>query len=98
MPSRPAARITEKARYGLQAGSGERYSKRPDESLPDLLMGTRTSAERWLRAHATCEGASVPTMSRLYEFTNWFVTAVNSRAWRRRPAMNARPVFDKRYG
>ena len=53
MPLRPAASITENARYGLQAGSGDRYSMRTDDSLPVLVTGTRTSAERLLRAQLT---------------------------------------------
>ena len=38
--------MTAKARYGLQAGSGERSSMRVAFSLPGLYIGTRTSAER----------------------------------------------------
>ena len=53
MPLRPAASITAKARYGLQAGSGARYSQRVAASLPGLYMGTRTRAERLRRAQAT---------------------------------------------
>ncbi len=65
MPSRPAARITEKARYGLQAGSGARYSMRVASGLPGLAEGTRTRADWLLRAQATCTGASKPPTSRL---------------------------------
>src|SRR5690606_20893492 len=96
-PFRPAASMTEKARYGLQAGSGARYSMRVEDSLPDLARGTRTSADRLLRAQETCTGASEPGMSRLYEFTSWFVTAVLSRAWTSRPAMKLRPALDSLY-
>src|SRR4029078_12452257 len=46
MPARPAARIAAKARYGLHAGSGERYSIRVASSCPGLYCGTRTSDER----------------------------------------------------
>ena len=50
--------MTAKARYGLQALSGDRYSIRVDSDLPGLTTGTRTSAERLLRAHDTWMGAS----------------------------------------
>ncbi len=53
MPLSPAASITEKARYGLHAGSGERNSMRVELSLPRFGIGTRTSAERLLRAQHT---------------------------------------------
>ena len=97
MPFSPAARITEKARYGLHAGSGARYSMRVDWTLR-LATGTRTSAERLLRAQLTYAGASKPGTSRLYEFTVWLVTAVISWAWRSRPAMNPLATFDSLYG
>ena len=42
-------------------------------------------------------GASSPPHSRLYELTNWLVTAEISAAWRRRPAMNWRPILDSWY-
>src|SRR5262245_13359410 len=97
MPRSPAARMTEKARYGLQAGSGERYSMRVEDCLPALVTGMRTSAERLLRAQVTNVGASYPVMSRLYELTIWLVTAVSSGAWRRTPAMKPRPTLDMPY-
>ena len=50
--------MTEKARYGLQAGSGERNSIRVELSLPTFVTGTRTRAERLLRAQHTYTGAS----------------------------------------
>jgi hypothetical protein len=37
----------------LQAGSGDRSSMRTDDSLPDLVIGTRTSADRLFRAQLT---------------------------------------------
>ena len=80
--------MTAKARYGLQALSGERNSTRVDSSLPGLTTGTLTRADRLLRAQETWIGASYPETSRLYELTHWLVTAVISPAWRRRPAMN----------
>ena len=53
------------ARYGLHAGSGERYSIRVASSLPGLYIGTRTSALRFRRAQHTYTGASYPGTSRL---------------------------------
>ena len=50
--------MTAKARYGLQAVSGARYSIRVDSFLPRLTTGTRTRAERLLRAQDTWMGAS----------------------------------------
>ena len=46
----PAASITLNARYGLHAGSGERYSMRVAIGLPRLAIGTRISPLRLLRA------------------------------------------------
>src|SRR6478736_2572773 len=97
MPARPAASMAENARYGLHAGSGERYSIRVAPSLPGLYSGTRTNAERLRRAQQTYTGASNPGISRLYELTHWFVTSVISGAWRRMPAMYARAVLDRWY-
>src|SRR3990170_4542111 len=94
-PATPAASIVANARYGLQAGSGERYSIRVAPSLPGLYIGTRTSAERLRPAQQTYTGASYPGTSRLYEFTHWFVTSVISGAWRRMPAMYDFAVFDR---
>ena len=65
MPARPAASIAANARYGLQAGSGERYSIRVASSLPGLYSGTRTRALRFRRAQHTYTGASNPGTSRL---------------------------------
>ena len=42
-------------------------------------------------------GASSPPHSRLYEFTNWFVTAVISGACLSRPATNCRPIVESWY-
>src|SRR5579875_388050 len=58
MPSRPAASTRAKARYGLQAGSGARYSIRADSARPRFAIGTLTRAERLLYAHETWTGAS----------------------------------------
>src|SRR5919198_3603758 len=87
MPVRPAASMAANARYGLHAGSGERNSTRVADSLPGLYIGTRTSALRFRRAQHTYTGASYPGISRLYEFTHWFVTSVISGACSNTPAM-----------
>src|SRR3990170_4260781 len=96
MPAMPAARITESARYGLHAGSGERYSTLVLVDLPFFGVGTRTSADWLLRAQVIHTGASKPVTSRLYELTHWLVTAVISRACTTRPAMNFCATFDSR--
>src|SRR5439155_5146773 len=87
IPVSPAASIAANARYGLHAGSGDRYSIRVACSLPGEYIGTRTSALRLRRAQHTYTGASNPGTSRLYEFTHWFVTSVISGACSRIPAM-----------
>src|ERR671915_1963209 len=94
-PASPAASIAANARYGLHAGSGERYSIRVAPSLPGLYIGTRTSALRFRRAQHTYTGASKPGTSRLYELTHWFVTSVISRACERRPATNRLATADR---
>ena len=50
IPSSPAARMTLKARYGLQAGSGERSSILAASGFLGLYMGIRTIVERLRRA------------------------------------------------
>src|SRR5437660_1633859 len=95
MPLSPAARTTAKVRYGLHAGSGERYSMRVESLRFFFGTGTRTSAERLLRAQLTYTGASYPATNRLYELTHWLVTAVISDAWRSSPAMKLRAVLDR---
>ena len=50
MPSRPAASMQAKARYGLEDGSGQRSSMRVEFSWPWLICGMRISAERLMRA------------------------------------------------
>jgi hypothetical protein len=59
-----------------------------DWPLFGLYIGTRTSAERLLWPQQMKLGASSPPQRRLYEFTNWFVTAAISFACVSRPAMN----------
>src|ERR687884_537071 len=97
IPARPAPSIAANARYGLHAGSGERYSIRVASSLPGLYCGTRTSALRFRRAQHTYTGASNPGTSRLYELTHWLVTSVISGACRRIPAMYDFATFDRWY-
>ena len=94
MPCRPAPRITAKARYGLQALSSVRISTRRVDDLPGEYIGTRTSADRFACPQQMFVGASPPTISRLYEFAHWFVTAVISLACRSTPATNALPVSE----
>src|SRR4051794_12136725 len=98
MPRRPAASTTENVRYGLHAGSGARNSIRVDSDLPFFVCGTLTTTDRLFLAHEMDTGASKPTTRRLYEFTHWLVIALISRAWRKTPAMNPRPIFDSPYG
>jgi hypothetical protein len=51
MPSRPAVSMVAKTRYGLQAGSAARYSRRVAFSLPRRNSGTRMRSDRLRRAH-----------------------------------------------
>jgi hypothetical protein len=78
----------------LAAESIARYSTRALWPLLGLYSGTRTSAERLLWPQVTKLGASSPPHRRLYEFTNWLVTAVISGAWVSRPATNCLPIFE----
>src|ERR1700681_3580682 len=95
MPFSPAASMTENPRYGVQAGSGARNSMRVESLLPFFGNGTRTRAERWLRAQHLYTGASYPGISRLYEFTHWLVIATISLAWTNRPAMKCFATLDR---
>ena len=97
MPLSPAASSSENARYGFAAESIARYSTRALWPLLGLYSGTRTSAERLLWPQQMKLGASSPPQRRLYELTNWFVTAEISLACRSRPAMNWRPIFESWY-
>src|SRR3974390_2221274 len=45
--SSPAIKSAEKAKYGLQDGSGGRDSRRLALATPGLNIGMRTAAERW---------------------------------------------------
>ena len=58
-PSRPAAIIAAKARYVFDDGSGQRTSTRvPSMDLPGETIGTRMSAERFVRPQVRYVGAS----------------------------------------
>ena len=95
MPSNPAASITEKARYGLHAGSGFLSSILVAISLPGLYIGTLTSADLFLCAHETYTGASYPGTSLLYELTHWQHTEHISVACFNNPAIKYFAVSDK---
>ena len=64
-PSSPAASITEKAKYGLQAGSGDWYSSREDHGCVLFSEGIRIRSDPLTRAHDMYMGASYPGTSRL---------------------------------
>src|SRR6187401_2264747 len=70
---------------------------RVDWPLFGLYIGTRTIAERLLWPQQMYDGASSPPISRLSEFTHWFVTQVISGAWCRMPAMKCRAVLESWY-
>src|SRR2546421_10378565 len=77
MPSSPAISIAAKARYGLQLGSGGRYSRR--FALGDgEYIGMRIAAERLREEYARFTGASNPGTSRLYEFVVGAMIAANA--------------------
>src|SRR5580692_3232748 len=65
-PSSPAMRMAEKARYGLQLGSGQRNSTRLAFGLGEYT-GMRHAAERLRWEYTRLTGASKPGTSRLYE-------------------------------
>src|SRR5579864_4140392 len=86
MPSSPAIIIAEKARYGLQVGSGKRTSIR--FALGDgEYIGIRTAAERLRLEYARLIGASKPGTSRRYELVVGLVRAASVGAWWMMPAM-----------
>src|SRR3954451_14832051 len=92
-PSRPAISMAEKARYGLQDGSGHRNSRRLAFGLFEY-SGIRTDAERLRCEYTRLTGASYPGTSRLYEFV---VGAANARiagACCSRPPMYQRAMSD----
>src|SRR5271166_5056173 len=74
IPSRPAMSIAEKARYGLQLGSGKRTSMRRVFGLGPV-MGMRTLAERLRLEYARLTGASKPGTRRRYELVVGLVSA-----------------------
>src|SRR6059058_640694 len=67
IPSRPAIRQAENARYGLAAGSGERNSTRLVFGSVEYI-GMRTHAERLRLEYTRLIGASYPGTSLRYEF------------------------------
>src|SRR2546429_7523824 len=66
IPSSPAIRQAENARYGLAAGSGERNSTRLVLGSVEYI-GIRTHAERLRFEYTRLIGASYPGTSRRYE-------------------------------
>src|SRR5438128_4095536 len=85
-PSRPAISMAEKARYGLQDGSGERNSIRFAFGLGEY-MGMRIAADRLRELYARFTGASNPGTSRLCELVVGLQNAANARACLRTPPM-----------
>src|SRR5258705_7379113 len=86
IPSRPAMSIAEKARYGLQVGSGKRTSMRFAFGDGEYI-GMRIDAERLRLEYARFTGASKPGTSRLYEFVVGFVNAASALACFSTPPM-----------
>src|SRR5216683_921702 len=86
MPSSPAISIAAKARYGLQLGSGGRYSRR--FALGEVeYIGMRIAAERLREEYARFTGASNPGTSRLYEFVVGLQSAASARECLSSPPM-----------
>ena len=94
MPSRPAIICAEKARYGLQDGSGTRNSSRLALGL-EPVIGMRTQAERLRWEYTRLTGASYPGTSRLWELVVGLVKASTARAWWSRPPMYHRAMSDR---
>src|SRR5438445_13800214 len=86
IPSSPAINMAEKARYGLQDGSGERSSRRFAFGLGEYI-GMRTAAERLRDEYARFTGASKPGTSRLELFVVGQQIAASARACLRMPPM-----------
>src|SRR6267143_2149520 len=86
IPSSPAISMAEKARYGLQEGSGERNSMRFALGLGEYI-GMRMAADRLRELYARLTGASKPGTSRLYEFVVGLQIAASARACLRTPPM-----------
>src|SRR5215813_8946387 len=76
MPSRPAATVAAKTRYGLASAPGMRHSTRSDEQLPTM----RNPAVRLSIARAIAVGANEPARKRLYEFTVGAKSSAQARA------------------
>src|SRR3954466_5053732 len=85
-PPRPAINMAEKARYGLQEGSGERNSIRFAFGLGEYI-GMRIAADRLRELYARFTGASNPGTSRLYELVVGLQIAASARACLSTPPM-----------
>src|SRR5882724_7700873 len=85
-PSRPARSITEKARYGLAAGSGVRNSSRLAFGLAEYV-GIRIGAERFCAEYAKFTGASNPGTRRLKLLVVGLVKQVSAGACFKMPPM-----------
>src|SRR5437879_3973452 len=86
IPSSPAISMAEKARYGLQEGSGERNSMRFALGLGEYI-GMRMAADRLRELYARLTGASKPGTKRLYELVVGLQIAASARACLRTPPM-----------
>src|SRR5712664_4825134 len=86
IPSSPAISMAEKARYGLQDGSGERNSMRLALGEGEYI-GIRMAADRLRELYARFTGASNPGTSRLYELVVGLQIAARARACLSTPPM-----------
>src|SRR5450759_262673 len=86
MPSRPAIRQAENARYGFAAGSGERNSTRFVFGSVEYI-GMRTHAERFRFEYTRLIGASYPGTRRRYELVVGAQIASRAGACFSRPPM-----------
>src|SRR4029077_6499499 len=86
MPSSPAMRQAENARYGLAAGSGDRNSTRLVLGLVEYI-GMRTHADRFRFEYTRLTGASYRGTSRRYEFVVGAHSASRAGACFRSPPM-----------
>src|SRR5207249_4009674 len=86
IPSRPASKSAEKARYGFAAESGVRNSIRFAFGLAEYV-GIRIAAERLRAEYARLTGASNPGTSRLKLFVVGLVKQVSADACFKIPPM-----------
>src|SRR5262245_65428486 len=93
MPSRPAATVAAKTRYGLASAPGMRHSTRSDEPLPTM----RKPAVRLSIAQAIAVGANEPARKRLYEFTVGAKSSAQARPCCIRPTNHHRQRSGNRY-